>query len=174
MSGGKRRFQVNSYTVGFRQSKTASFDWTFFRLHSSGSSYRQPSRFCSFCAFPRGDWCEGVLLYGSRKLVGSSALRAFFASNACFALDGPSSKRVGGVELNRTPPKLRSWRCTQPRAAKATFVALHSAESSQSYVRGVALSREQPNYSRRSCCRQNGINIARCCCRVIHSAGKRS
>ena len=31
-----------SYAVGFRQSKTALFDWTFFRLDSSGpSSYHQ-------------------------------------------------------------------------------------------------------------------------------------
>ena len=43
---------------------------------------------------------------------------AFSASNACFARDEP--KPVGGVELSRKPPKLRSWRCMQPRAAKAT------------------------------------------------------
>ena len=60
------------------------------------------------------------MLYDSQKSVGSSVLRAFFASNACFARDEPSSKRVGGVGLSRKPPKLRSWRCTQPRAAKAT------------------------------------------------------
>ena len=42
-------------------------------------------------------------------------LRAFSSSNACFARDEPSSKRVGGVGLSR-----------------------------QSYVRGVALSREPP------------------------------
>ena len=45
---------------------------------------------------------------------------AFFASNACFTRDEPSSKRVGGVGFSRKPPRLRSWRCTQPRAAKAT------------------------------------------------------
>ena len=112
-----------SYTIGFRQSKTVRFDWTFFRLDCSGpSSYRQLNRFISFCALPinRGGWCEGVLLYGTRKLVGSSVLRAFFASNARFARDEPSSKRGGGVGLSRKPPKLRSWRCTQPRAAEAT------------------------------------------------------
>ena len=49
-----------------------------------------------------------------------SVLRAFSASSACFARNEPSSKRVGGVWLSRKPPKLRSWRCTQPRAAKAT------------------------------------------------------
>ena len=35
-------------------------------------------------------------------------------------LDDPSSQRVGGFGLRRKPPKLRSWSCTQPRAAKAT------------------------------------------------------
>ena len=40
----------------------------------------------------------------------SAVLRAFFASNACFAHDEPSSKRVGGVGLSRKPPTLRSWR----------------------------------------------------------------
>ena len=58
----------------------------------------------------------------------SAVLRAFFASNACFARDEPSSKRVakhallakGGVGLSRRLPKLCPWRCTQPRAAKAT------------------------------------------------------
>ena len=49
----------------------------------------------------------------------SAVLRTFFASNACFARDEPWSKRFGGVGLSRKPQKLRSWRCTQPRAAKA-------------------------------------------------------
>ena len=35
-------------------------------------------------------------------------------------LDEPSSKRVGGFRTSRNPPKLSSWSCTQPRAAKAT------------------------------------------------------
>ena len=39
------------------------------------------------------------MLYGSRKSGGSSVLRAITASNACFARDEPSSKRVGGVGL---------------------------------------------------------------------------
>ena len=135
------------YSVGFRQSKTALFDWTFFRLDSSRpSSYRQSSRFYSFCALPRGGWCEGVLLYWcmavENRLAALSAVhRAFFASNACFARDEPSSKRVGGVGLSRKTPKIMS-------------VALHSAESRQSY-------------SRRSRCWQNGINNARYSCRVI-------
>ena len=41
-------------------------------LDFSGSSFCQSSRFYSFCALPRGGWCEGVLLYGSRKSVGFS------------------------------------------------------------------------------------------------------
>ena len=56
---------------------------------------------------------------GRRKSAGSSVLRAFSASSACSARDEPSSKRVGGVGFSRKPPKLRSWRCTWPRAAKA-------------------------------------------------------
>ena len=43
----------------------------------------------------------------------------------------------------------------------ATFVALQSAESRQSY-------------SRRTRCWQNGIDTGRCCGRVIHAAGERS
>ena len=89
-----------------------------------------------------------VLLYGSRKSVGSSVICALLASNARFARDEPSFKRVGGVGL-------------EPEAAKATFVALRSAESRESY-------------SRRSRCWQNGIDTARCCRRVIHAAGERN
>ena len=68
------------------------------------------------------------------------------------------------------------------RASRSTnlrpsgLVALGLAESRQIYVRGVALSREPPKlrYSRRSRCWQNGIDNARYCCRVIHTAGDRS
>ena len=35
-------------------------------------------------------------------------------------LDEPSPQRVGGFGLSRKPPKLRSWSCTQPRAATDT------------------------------------------------------
>ena len=35
-------------------------------------------------------------------------------------LDKPSSQRVGGFGLSRKPLKLRSWSCTQPRAANVT------------------------------------------------------
>ena len=37
--------------------------------------------------------------------------------------DEPSSQRLGGFGLSREPPKLRSWNCFQPRAAKATAAA---------------------------------------------------
>ena len=101
--------------------KRPLFDWTCFRLDSCGpSSYRQSNRFNCFCTLSIGDWYKELMLYGTRKLVGSSVLRAFFASNACYARDQPSSKRVGGVGLGRQPPRLRSWRCAQPRAAKTT------------------------------------------------------
>ena len=38
-------------------------------------------------------------------------------------LGEPSSQRVGVFGLSRKPPKLRSWSCAQPRAAKATAAA---------------------------------------------------
>ena len=94
--------------------ENGSFDWTFFRLDSSiPSSYRQSSRFYSFCALPRGGCYEGVLLYNVQqaKSVGSSVLCAFSASN-------------GSTKLR--PSEL---------VVKATFVELHSAESRQSYSR---------------------------------------
>ena len=52
------------------------------------------------------------------KSVGSSVFRAFSASNE--RLDEPSSQRIGGFGFSRKPPKLLSWGCTQPRAAKTT------------------------------------------------------
>ena len=62
-----------------------------------------------------------MLLYGSRDLVGSSAVHAFSASNACFTHGEPSSKRVDGVGLDPKLRKLRwPWRCIQPITAKAT------------------------------------------------------
>ena len=48
------RFEAISYTGGFRQLKTALCDRNFSRLDYSGPSYRQSSRFYSFCALPRG------------------------------------------------------------------------------------------------------------------------
>ena len=48
--------------------------------------------------------------------------RQLFASRFLLEqrLDEPSSQRVSGFGLSRKPPKLLSWSCTQPRAAKAT------------------------------------------------------
>ena len=44
------------------------FRLDFFQLDSSGPcSYRQSSSFYSFCALPRGGWCERVLLYSRRN-----------------------------------------------------------------------------------------------------------
>ena len=54
------------YTVGFRQSKTTLFDWTFFRPDFPNQSLLS-SRVHSFCALPRGGWCEVVLLHSSRN-----------------------------------------------------------------------------------------------------------
>ena len=117
----KSTAQTNQQLGHFLYSRIPPVENDPFRLDSSGpSSYRQSSRFCIFCALPKGGWCEEVVLYGARNSVGSSMLRAFLASNACFTRDEPSSKRVGGVGLSRKLSKLRSWRCTQPRAGKAT------------------------------------------------------
>ena len=87
-----------------------------FRPDFSGSSYRQSSRFYSFCVICGSGWCEEVLLYDTRKSVGSSV---FFSSDAYLTRNEPSSKQVGGIELGPKPRELRSWRCTKPRAAKA-------------------------------------------------------
>ena len=46
-------------------------------------SYRQSSRFYSFCARPRGGWCEGVVLYSSRNRV----------ADLCFALSSRATAR---------------------------------------------------------------------------------
>ena len=99
-------------------SKTALFNWPFVDWVLMGLLLvvsRQSSRFYSVL-FSGGGWCEGALLYGGRKSGGSS-LPAFSASYARFARYKPSSKRVGGVGLRRRR---------------------------QSYIRGVALSREPP------------------------------
>ena len=89
-------------------------DWTFFRLDSSGPSYRQSSRFYIFRALPRGGWCEGVLLYSSRNRL----------AVLCFALS----------------PRATARRTLVP----ASWWLWAFSRSRQSYVRGVALSREPP------------------------------
>ena len=62
-------------------------------------------------------------------------------------LGEPSFQRVGGFGLSRKPPKLRSWSCTQPRAAKATAGAAVVGSMG---------------------------SIPRCCRRVIHAAGEQN
>ena len=95
------------------------FRLDFFRLDSSGpSSYRQSSRFYGFYALPMigavsvSEYCCTAGEIGW-QLCASRFLREQ-------RLDEPSSLLVGGFGLSRKPPKLRSWSCTQPRAAKST------------------------------------------------------
>ena len=122
------------------------FDWIFFQLDSSGPSYRQSSRFHTFCALPRRGWCEG---YSSRKSVGSSVLRSR-VDFICFVLfldaggvrDTAVENRLAALCFARSSRAMRASRVTTPRPSR--LVALGSAERRQSYVRGVALSREPP------------------------------
>ena len=71
--------------------------------------------FYSFCALPRGDWCEGVLLYSSRHRLAA----------LCFALSPRTTARrtlvPAGVALGLAESR------------QATFVEVHSAENRQSY-----------------------------------------
>ena len=105
----------------FFYSRIPSIENSSFRLDffSTGFSclYRQSGRFYTFCALLRGGSCEGVLLYGSRKSVGSYVIRVFSASNACS-------------------------RSRSPRPSE--LVAFGLAESRLSYLGGVAFSRESP------------------------------
>ena len=114
-----------SYAVGFRHSKTAVFDWTFFDwIILVPLLIVSRVDFITFVLFLEVVGVREFLLHccmavENRLAALTAVLRAFFASNACFARDEPSSKQVGGVGLSRKPPKLCPWRCTQPRAAKA-------------------------------------------------------
>ena len=140
-----------SFTVGFRQSKTAVFDWSFFRLDSGPSSYRQWSRFFSFCALPRGGWCEGVLLYCCMAVENRLSALCFARSARATRARVPRTLVPASWWLwvyIRKPPKLRSWSCTQPRAAKATA--------------GVAV------------VGKDGIDTTSCCPHVINVAGERT
>ena len=107
-----------SYTVGFRQSKTALFDWTFYRLDSSGPIFIV-SR-VDFIVFPR--FLEAVGVGEHCPMAVESRLAAL-----CFA---------------RFSRATHASRATKLRPSG--LVALGLAESRQSYVRGVALSREPP------------------------------
>ena len=61
------------------------------------------------------EWCCTAVEIGWQLCVSS-----FLREQRALALDEPSSQRVGIFELSRKPSKLRSWSCTQLRAAKAT------------------------------------------------------
>ena len=78
--------------------------------------------------------------------------------------------RLGALCFPRSSRATRASRATNLRPSG--LVALGLAERRQSYVRGVALSRQ--SYSRRSCCWPNGIDIARCCRRAIFFLFSRS
>ena len=78
------------------------------------------------------------------QLCASRVLR----DNACSRSTNPRPSKLVALGLS-------------PKAAKATFVELHSAKSRQ-------------NYSRRSRYSQNGIDTARCSRCVIHAVGERS
>ena len=91
----------------------------FFRLDYSDPSYRQSSPFYSFVLFLEAvgvrEYCCTAVEVGW-QLCASRFLREQ-------RLGESSSQRVGGFGLSRKPPKLHSWSCTQPRAAKATAAA---------------------------------------------------
>ena len=116
------RFSVIDFQGHFQYSRippveNGPFRLDFFRLESSGpSSYRQSSRFYSFELFLEAvgvrEYCCMAVKIGW-QLCASRFLREQ-------RLDEPSSQRLSGFGLSRKAPKLRSWSCTQPRAAKAT------------------------------------------------------
>ena len=60
------------------------------------------------------------MLHGSRKSVGSSVLRAFPRTMRASRATNLRPSELVALDFTRKPPKLRLWRCTQPRAAKAT------------------------------------------------------
>ena len=90
-----------SYTVGFRQSKTALIDLILLVLLLIVSRVD----FIVFVLFLEAvgvrEYCCTAGEIG-RQLCASRFLREQ-------RLDKPSSQRVGGFGLSRKPPKLRSW-----------------------------------------------------------------
>ena len=106
-----------SYTVGFRQSKTALstglfFDWILLVLLLIVSKVDSIIFVLFLEAVGVREYCCTAVEIGW-QLCALRFLREQW-------LDEPSSQRVGGFGLSRKPPKRRSWSCTQPRAAKAT------------------------------------------------------
>ena len=61
----------------------------------------------------------GVREYCCMAVENRLAALGFARSSRATRASRATNPRVG-VGLSRKPPKLRSWRCTQPRAAKAT------------------------------------------------------
>ena len=122
-----------------------------FRLDSSGpSSYRQSSRFLVLIV-SRTDIIVFVLFLeavGVREYCCTLMIRNRLAA-LCFALSPRATARRARVPASW-------WLWAKPKAATATFVELHSAESRQSY-------------SSRSRYWQHGIETARCFRRVIHA-----
>ena len=106
-----------SYAVGFRQSKTALFDWILLvlLLIASRVDFKVLALFLE--AVGVRDYYTAAAVRQS-KSVGSSVLRAFSASNG--STNPRLSELVALALLSRKPPKLRSWSCTQPRVAKVT------------------------------------------------------
>ena len=145
--------KASSYTVGFRRSQTALFDWTFFRLDSSGppfccccccccccshinsqiqvrghrtgpshSGAEESSSVESIscdCALSGGGWCEGIYCWKAveSRLEALCFVRFPRATRASRATN-PRPSGLVALGVAEKPPKLRSWRCTQPRAAK--------------------------------------------------------
>ena len=115
-----RNSQAISYTVGFRQSKTALFDRTFSRLDSSGPFSWVVSRVDFIRVFVPLLEAVGVGEY------------------CCIALEN----RLVALCFARSSRATRASRATNLRPSG--LVALGLAESRQGYVRGLALSREPP------------------------------
>ena len=101
--------------------KTVLFDWTFFRLDSSGLLVVSRVDFVVFVLFLEAvgvrEYCciavdnrLGALCFA----CSSRATRASHSTNPC-----PNGLVALGLAESRQT-KLRSWRCTQPRASNAT------------------------------------------------------
>ena len=80
------------------------------------------SRFYSFCVLPRGGWCERAAV----------------------------ENRLAALGFARSSRATRASR--EAKLRPSGLVALGIAESRQSYVRGVALSREPPKLQQASLC----------------------
>ena len=118
----KQYYDHLSYSSRIRESKMAASDRFCFGLDSSGpSSYRHLSRF--FHSFSLFLEAVGVRKHCYIAVESWLEARCFVRSPRETRESRPTCPRqteVGGVGLGPKPPKLRWWRCAQPRAAKAT------------------------------------------------------